>query len=252
MDTETEPFVVIPSYRRAGRVATRKLVPGATLAVHEFEASEYESAEGGDLLVLSDDLRGNMAKVRNAILTEGFKRSRWVMYLDDDIVDVGKFRYDQGDGRWHHVHLDSEDIALFIANGFVMAEDVGSRMWGMQVSSDPKFYREYSPLTFLSPVLGTFCGVIDNPLRYDERMGLNEDYDYFLQQVQRYHRVLRFGGYYYRAGHLTDSGGCGSWRTVEEERWQAELMLKKWGSGVVSYDLSKSTNPRIRVPLKGT
>ena len=54
------------------------------------------------------------------------------------------------------------------------------------------------------------------------------------------------------AGHLKDKGGCGAYRILEEEKKQAELMIKKWGNKVVKYDFSKSTNPRINIPLKGT
>ena len=35
------------------------------------------------------------------------------------------------------------------------------------------------------------------------------------------------------------------------ERRQADIMVAKWGAGIVSYDFSKSINPRIRVPITG-
>ena len=148
------------------------------------------------------------------------------------------------------------EIMDFLVNGFIMAEDLGTPLWGVNLQSDPKFYREYSPFSFLSPVLAPFCcHIIDDTvrrrIRYDERLGLNEDYDFFLQVIRIYHKVLRFNKYYYKADHLTVQGGCGAHRTLGEELRQAEIMIKKWGPKVVTYDFNKSTNPRIRVPFKG-
>jgi len=134
-----------------------------------------------------------------------------------------------------------------------MCEEFGTVLWGLNLQSDPRFYREYSPFSFLAPVLGPFSGHVlrENNLRYDERLGLNEDYDYFLQVIRKYRKVLRNNKFFYMAGHLTQKGGCGSHRTLAKEREQAEIMKRKWGSKIVKYDFRKSTNPHVHVPLKG-
>lgn len=241
------PFVVIsPSYRRAGNVEVRKLLPETVLAVHESEFEDYKKLDGGPLLKVPDALKGNMAKVRNFILTEGYRRSPWVVTLDDDVREI---RYME---ELNPVPYRSpERICSFLTNGFVMAEDVGAKLWGINLQADRKFYREFSPFTFLSPVLGTFSCHLKNPLRYDERLSFNEDYDFSLQHLHRYRRILRFSKWNYMAGHLTEPGGCGSYRTLEREKEEAEIMVSKWGPQIVSYNFKKSTNPRIRVPLRG-
>mgnify|MGYP006405088309 FL=1 len=60
--------IYVPSYKRAGDVLTRKVIPDSILAIHEFEKDDYKKKEGGELLIIPDDLRGNIAKVRNFIL----------------------------------------------------------------------------------------------------------------------------------------------------------------------------------------
>ena len=62
--------IFIPSYKRAGNVKTRKTLGCGILVIHEFEEKEYKNKEGGELLVIPDELRGNIAKVRNYILNK--------------------------------------------------------------------------------------------------------------------------------------------------------------------------------------
>lgn len=240
--------IISPSYKRAGNVrAVDVFQDKLILAVHEFEAEEYRKAyPNNELMVMPDEIGGNMAKVRNYM--RDHCGSRYMVMIDDDVEEIG-FHEDM---KRYPIGLVA--IMEFLENGFQMAEDVGTILWGLNLQADPKFYREYSPFSFLSPVLGPFsCHIIDdvNEIRYDERLGLNEDYDFALQVLHKYHKIFRNNKYYYLAGHLTEVGGCGAYRVLDEEKRQSEIMLKKWGEKVVSYNFKKTTNPRIRVPLKG-
>jgi len=240
--------IIAPSYKRAGNVkAVDVFHDKLILAVHEFEKEEYQKAyPNNELMVMPDDIGGNMAKVRNYIRDNC--DSRYLVMIDDDVEEIG-----------YHEDMERHPIGLvaimeFLENGFQIAEDVGTILWGINLQADPKFYREYSPFSFLSPVLGPFsCHIVDdvNDIRYDNRLGLNEDYDYALQVLHKYHKIFRNNKYYYLAGHLTEQGGCGAYRILDEEKRQSEIMLNKWGSKVVSYNFKKTTNPRVKVPLKG-
>lgn len=242
--------IITPSYKRAGEVkAVRLFKNHLIIAVHEFEADEYRyKYPDNEIMVLPDSIRGNMAKVRNYIRDNA--GDRYLVMLDDDVSKMG---YHENNGGQYNMTLDR--VMEFLENGFVMAEEIGTVLWGVNLQSDPKFYRQYSPFSLLSPVLGTFCChiVTDDAkdIRYDERLGLNEDYDFALQVLWKYRKILRFNKYYYVADHLTKEGGCGSYRTLIEEMKQAEIMQKKWGEDIVKYNFKKSTNPRLRVPLKG-
>ncbi len=238
---------VSPSYKRAGSVEVIRWLPEVALAVHSFEAEEYRAAyPDAEILEIPDSRRGNMGKVRNWLLEKAMPEDKRLVMLDDDVEYVGF--HQTGEMR----QMTVEQFRSLVEMGFTMAEDVGAYLWGVNLQVDPKFYREYGPVSFLLPILGTFSAHRPSPLRYDERLSLNEDYDYFLQHVQRYHRTLRLNKYHYRAGHLTDDGGCAAYRTLSEEFTQAGIMQRKWGRDVVRFDLARSTNPRIRVPLKGS
>lgn len=238
--------IVTPTYKRSDNIKAIKLFGDKLIiSCHEFEAELYkEKYPDNNFLILPDNARGNMAKVRNYIYHNS--PTKYLVMIDDDVEEIG---YHQ-DLKLNKMKLSQ--ILDFMVNGFVMCEELKTVLWGVNLQDDPQLYRQFSPFSFLSAVLGPFCcHIIDNKLSYDERLGLNEDYDFSLQVLQKYHRILRFNKYYYRAGHLTAKGGCGAYRILDEEKRQSEIMIKKWGSSVVKYDFSKSTNPRIKAPYSG-
>ena len=245
IESVNEISIITPSYKRANNVKARCVFGNnLIIACHEFEAEEYKKWNPDNkILVIPDELRGNMAKVRNFMLENS--PTKYLVMIDDDVIEVGYHE------NMKTIPFSYDDLMSFIVDGFVMAEELGTVLWGLNLQSDPKFYREYSPISFLSPVLGPFSCHIVNDLRYDERLGLNEDYDYALQVLQRYHKILRFNKYYYLAGHITEKGGCGAYRTMDKEIAQSKIMIGKWGNKIVKYNFDKSTNPRINVPLKG-
>lgn len=237
--------VLSPSYNRATAASSHRVFPGLVYAVRESQVESY-LAEGLEVLPIPEDQDGNIAKARNFLLRE-FRGRDFVM-VDDDYEGI--FRTEKG----KEISLGEEQIDLLFLNGFTMADDLGTPLWGINVQADPKFYREYTPFTFLSPVLGTFSGIsgsFPEAIRYDEDLWLKEDYDLFLQVCRKFHRVLRFGQYHYRVDHYDLAGGVVGYRNKDEEIRQLRRMQAKWGKEVVRYDLTKSLNPVIRVPLKG-
>ena len=244
----TLPFrLYCPSYNRPGGVRTHALFGHhLTLCVQDFEADAYREAyPGTPIMELPDAVRGNMAKVRNYIRDRA--DSHWFVMLDDDINWMG---YHQ---QCRRVKMDLQHVIEMLVNGFEMAEELEVPLWGINLVDAPRCYRQYSPISFLSPVLGPFsCHVgVDSALRYDERLGLNEDYDYALQVLLRYRKVLRINKYFYVCEHLDQPGGCASHRSMDKERRQAEIMIGKWGESIVSYNLDKTPNPRLHVPIRG-
>lgn len=239
----------VPSYKRAGKVITSRWIKSAILCVHQSEEKEYEEKEKNKLLILPDNLKGNMAKVRNFILDNSVHDVTCM--LDDDISSIGYYETDNIEEKMEFNCITEGDLFYKVNEWREQAEDLGTILFGINLQSDPKFYREYSPLSLQSPVLGTFCCILKTDLRYDERLGLNEDYDFALQVLRKHKKILRWGKYSYKANHLTMPGGCGAYRVLDEEKRQAEIMVKKWGSKIVRYDFKKSTNPRIRSPYKG-
>ncbi len=231
-----------PSYKRHNNVKVAEWLKSVVVCVHDFESDKYKE-NYDNILIIPDALKGNMAKVRNFIL-DSCDTDVCVM-LDDDVEFIGY--YEKGE---QYIITESE-LTKKIIEWYFHAIALNTVLFGINLQVDPKFYREFSPMSLLSPVLGTFCCIIKNDLRYDERLGLNEDYDYSLQVLHKYHKILRWNKFHYKAGHLKEKGGCGAYRILDEEKKQADIMIGKWGSKVVKYDFKRSTNPVINCPLKG-
>lgn len=237
--------VYIPSYRRPKGVTSIRWFPHGRVVVPESQVDQYaEHMKDGELIGILDSQDGNIARKRNTILE--MAEEDWIVLVDDDYEYVGVV--ENRVQRW----LSVGQIEELIRNGCEMAEELGTGLWGLNVQSDPKFYREYAPFSMLSPILGPWMGIkVGTGLRFDESIPLKEDYDFWLQSMERWHRTLRFNKYHYKVNHLNRAGGVVSSRTRQAEIDQVKAFQRKWGSGVVTFDVDKSVNPRVRVPLRG-
>jgi hypothetical protein len=111
-----------------------------------------------------------------------------------------------------------------------MARDLWVYFWWINVNSDKKCYREYSPFSMVAYIWWPFqCFLKDGGLRYDENLPLKEDYDMTLQQCNKYRRVLRVNAYHYFCKQSEQSGGCATYRNIEREIQQFEALQKKMG-----------------------
>lgn len=237
--------IAIASYGRAGRVTSDGVFHDALLVVPESQAEAYAEQDlrnGCSIVTLPDEKDGNLARKRNWIMDQ---YPGDLLIVDDDYDALERIEGGETED------LSWESIRMLLHNGFQMARDLGTVLWGVNVQADRRFYREYTPFGFLSPILGPFQAFADCPLRYDEDLWLKEDYDLSLQVWHRYHKVLRFNMVHYRVDHFNEAGGQVGKRNLPEEVRQLKRLQAKWGSRVVSFDLSRSVNPRVRVPYAG-
>lgn len=247
----------IQSYKRAGNVLTLSLLPHANVWVHEFEVKEYQEAyPEANIIILPDDLQGNVAKVKNYILNLK-KDSDVNVMLDDDIFSFGYYEKVE--------RKVLEDIESFVEKYSIIAEGFGAKLWGIQVNSDKQSYREYSPFSTVSYVSSSFsCFLKGNECRYDERLPLKEDYDMTIQQCNTYRKIIRVNKFFYEKKSETMTGGCAMYRNITKEDEQFSILQKKWGSKIVKKDSMKSSrshgsskkrkidiNPIIHVPIRG-
>lgn len=223
-----------------------RVYPRAVLCVAKSEADAYRRAHPKTrMLVMPESANGRgMAVVRNWIL-DNAGTERLVM-ADDDCTAFA--RYENGERR----RKSPAEIERFIEHGFRMAAEIGTVLWGVNQQFDPMFYREYSPFSLLSPILGPFMGIVKADIRFDERLPLKEDYDFSLQVLNRYRRVLRFNAWHYMVGHLDMKGGCAASRTMEAELEQMATFRRKWGPVVAETRKGReSVNPLVKWPVPG-
>lgn len=234
-----------PSYKRAKGVKTQAYLPFVRYVVAEFEAEDY-LREGHDCWIVPDHAQGSVARIRNYILDHA--DADQVVMFDDDMD--GMARWEQQKQK----RLDPDEVQEFCEAGFMLAEDLDIRYWGVNLLPDKGAYREYTPLCFRAMVLGPFQAFNRLDLRYDEALPLKEDYDLSLQVLNKYRRTLRFNAYHYIVKQHTNTGGCADYRTLAREKEQMQMLIRKWGSKIVQEDKSSKgydINPVIKVPIGG-
>ena len=240
-----EYTIFIPSYNRAGEISTLELFPEAVIVCCESQEEMYRKANPkAKFLVCPDKVQGNIARVRNWILKNS--PTDYLIMVDDDIKHIGSYK-----GAKHY-RLNAEERERMILSGFEMMEDLGTVLWGLNQNADRQNYDEYQPISFKSVVLGVFMGIKRVPgIYFDERLPLKEDYDYSIQVLNKYRKLLRFNMYHYEALHLTNEGGCTSYRSYDRELEQLQKFQKKWGKEIVRFNTAKSLNPTVKVLIKG-
>lgn len=201
-------------------------------------------------------VQGNVARIRNYILDDN-KDADVCCIVDDDMAYIGYY-----EGLELH-KLGKDDIIPFIEKYTLLCDDFGFKMWGVNLNSDPQCYREYTPFSTTSVVLGPFsCYLKGNECRYDEKLPLKEDYDMSLQNLNKYRGILRINKYHYSCEQSTNKGGCAAIRNIEREKEQLNMLIQKWGSRIVKNDLTDRShssgkvkkidyNPVVSVPIKG-
>lgn len=237
-----------PSYKRADGILTHRVFPDTVYCVHEFEVEEYE-AKGVNVAKLPDEIRGNIARVRNWIKAEAEKESGAFVILDDDIK---AFTYWQEQKK----QLLTGERALDHVQRMVdLAETWGASLFGVNPAIDKGSYREHTPFSTVSYCSASFHGFNGCRYRYDERIPLKEDYDICLQVLNAERIVLRFNQYGLDKDDHQNEGGCADYRTIGIEREQFDIFQRKWGKKIVQEDTrSKQAfdiNPIVKVPIKG-
>lgn len=250
-----------PSYKRP-KVKTLEYLPFCRIYVDPEEYTRYRKANPkGDIVKCGKGVQGNVARVRNHILDREFADGAdAVVIVDDDMTSMGYY-----EGSTERKILATEDFLPFIEKYTLMAQDMGIKLWGVNVNFDPQSYRTCTPFSTLSFIGGPFgCFLKGNECRYDESLPLKEDYDMTIQQIRKYRAVLRINKFWYIVKQSKQSGGCAAIRNLATEKEQLLLLQKKWGSKIVRFDtmdrnhkskkersLSFDYNPLIRVPIKG-
>lgn len=257
MLTSSSIRVFVPSYKRRDRVQTlRKVYGGAVLVVAESEQAAYERANpGAEVWGIPDAMQGNIARVRNYILDNAGCDA--VCMMDDDITRLGRFvgNPDTGFG-YERDTLAGSRFESFLERYTALCEDLGLHLWGVNIQAANRLYHQAEPFSFTKQVLGPFCVHVQSDIRYDEGLPLKEDYDLFLQHMQRYRGVLRVNAAWYANGGSKGAlGGCAASRSIGEERRELDMLKRKWGAGVVREDSSSKRgfdfNPIIKCPVRG-
>jgi hypothetical protein len=237
-----------PSYKRPEKSITQINYPFIKLVVRESDAEEY-TQNGNDIIVVPDSAQGNLCKIRNYILDNFFQDCDCIVLMDDDCKGVYRW-----DGQ-KKIKFEGEQLIEFAEHMAILCEDYGFKFWGLNCVQDKGAYREHTPFGTLQYIGGPFQAHLINSIRYDERLPLKEDYDITLQHIKENGGCLRINFANYDVKQAEQSGGCATYRNIQKETEQFDLLQKKWGSKIVQRDsMSKRKfdfNPILRIPLRG-
>ncbi|OPY90567.1 MAG: hypothetical protein A4E73_02411 [Syntrophaceae bacterium PtaU1.Bin231] len=243
--------IVIPTYKRAGRLVGANYFRTARFVLPESQRDEYRRVLPADrMIVIPDKADGAIARKRNWILQN---IERPLVMIDDDVRGLT-----HSEAGRQNIML-APDVALDVIERTAdLAMEWGCRLFGFNLNTDGRNYQQYKPFTLTQPVLGPFSGHLEHDILYDERMDMKEDYDMSLMHLNRYRKVLRWNKFAYACEHGTNLGGIVSYRTMERERRACEAIMAKWGREIISYridgpnvTMGNLLNGRVRVPIMG-
>lgn len=258
-----------PSYRRPN-VKTLDYLPFCKVWVDEVEYQDYIEANKGfetNIISVPSGIQGNLCRIRNYILDTEFKAGNDVVVIvDDDLKGVYMWCGTDAIPYSKNIKITADRFLEMIAVFSQMCDDFGFKMWGVNPNGHNKMaYMPYTPFGTASYIGGPFQAFLKNPLRYDERLPLKEDYDMSLQHCNKYRGNFRVNFLYYEAEQSVQAGGCASYRNRQKEQQQLDMLIRKWGSDIVKIDKSKNPNsavgfaekkyedynPIIKIPIKG-
>lgn len=253
-----------PSYKRP-KVETLEYLKTCKVWVAEREYDDYIKANQGfegNIIAVPNEVQGNLCRIRNYILDRELEQNDVVLLIDDDMQSIGRFE-PQGTYGYNEVLLDEGDVYEMLERYSILCDDFGFKYWGIMCNMDALSYRQTTPFSTVSYIGGPFqCFLKGNPLRYDERFPLKEDYDMTLQNCNKYRGCLRVNKYHYDCKQSKQKGGCATYRNYDREIQQLKALQNKWGDKIVRIDnvlnhnakkakVKIDYNPIIHIPIKG-
>jgi hypothetical protein len=249
--------ICIPSFKRP-IVETLKYIPSAEVYVAKSQLEEYkEKNPKANFVAVDDKYQGNVCRIRNFIMD--FNKGKICCIVDDDLQYLGYWEKN----LLNKLETEAE-IYSMIEKFSILAMDLGVHFWGLNVNKDKQVYREMQPFSTLAYIGSPFMVHIDQDLRFDERFSLKEDYDFTLQNLNKYRKVLRVNKYHYYVRQKEQVGGVADYRTLDEEKSQLKLLQQKWGDKIVREDKlvngkgrksaknrSFDINPILSIPIAG-
>jgi hypothetical protein len=229
--------ICIPSYKRPF-VETLKYIPSARVYVAKSQFDEYKKRNpNSNIISVEEKYQGNVCRIRNRIMD--LEKDNILCIVDDALQYIGYWENKKD------IKLDTEkEIYLFIEKYTIMAQDIGAKLWGINVNKDKQVYTEHRPFSTTAYIGSPFMVHIHSDIRFDENLSLKEDYDFTLQNLNKYRIVFRVNKYHYHVRQKEQAGGVAEYRTLEREREQLLLLQKKWGSRIIKEDKLKSGKGR--------
>lgn len=222
--------IVIPSYRRADRVTTHKIVSNAILCVEESEEAVYRKNYPDMAIVTHPD------SVRGYCATAQWILDRWktVFILNDDLMHMHRLCYNEV----RKSVMTAPEAYDRIQASYRTAKEMGAHLFGFSNTCNPVSYFEGKFFRYTGFAIGGWIGIIDGGgLRFPVEEGLVGADDYFLSLYNAHRNRYMFvdGRFSFatKTKVFTARGGMAEFRTEDTERRDFEKLQALFGSDVV-------------------
>ncbi len=222
--------IIIPSYKRAGRVTSHRMVVGAKICVPESEYAAYrDHHHAEELITHPDSIKGSALK-REWILAK-YKR---VFQLDDDCAGI--FRIWRPAGyKLKGTTLTPEETTLLIERSADTCKELGAYLFGFNLHANPMTYNGFRPYAFGGYVMGGAFGILEGSRLHFGSM-MVPGCDHFLPlwnlYAHRYCWLDRRFAFAFKQTY-TGVGGLTDLRADRGEERGYEFLRKCFGKAIV-------------------
>ena len=239
--------LVIPSYKRAGKVLTLKAVANCALVVREEQYEEYREAypDTEIIQIPKGEIQNGISDTREWIMRNVNNGN--VFMLDDDVSKImraynpGQYdsiTYDNPD-IIHESIVDPETAYEIIQGDAHLAKQLGIYLFGFTVAKNPRDCPPQTPYKLNSIFSGGAFGVLRGEpgckieLPYHEPgVALCEDY-YLILINAYYHRYCLINNRFYEQSiTFRNVGGLSEYRSTAGEKEAFLYLKKKFGAAV--------------------
>jgi hypothetical protein len=221
---------VIPSAGRASTMTTHKLFRISYVCVPESQAGEYKKY--CDNVIPHPDTIYGMGQKRQWIL-DNFNEEI-IFMADDDIEFLIYMGGEQGvTGGLRTKIKDPDHVWEVVLNTSTIAREIGTNLFGFNEISDIRKFDYMHPFSTRDRINGFAMGVIKDGQRFDLRLVVKQDYDFFLMSLYWKRFIWRDDRYAFLAKHYTNKGGLCAHRSVNKEIQCIKILQQKYGRHVV-------------------
>lgn len=226
-----KPKIVIPTYKREGRVLPIK---GLGLPEDRFVLVVNDSGEKRryqehypNVEILVSNTKG-LTVCRNWIL-DHFPKGTKMVQVDDDVEGLWEVR---GPGKDGLVQMTGEEVDVFIEKGFHVADVNKTKLWGVYPVFNHYFMsRTIAPHQF---IVGMWMGITVGVERFNPKLKTKVDYEFTIQHILRYKKVARFNYVCVKGRYKTNAGGLQkSAREDDPAEWEVQYLIDKYPNFVV-------------------
>ncbi|GAB2954775.1 hypothetical protein GCM10027048_20370 [Hymenobacter coalescens] len=218
-----EVQVVIPSHKRAGRILTLGVLPGAIVCIPESQLPEYRAAHPDAELVTHPDSVVGLAAKRNWM----YQYFGNVLQLDDDITDFRRMYLPAGE----RMSIGPEQAMAIIQETAYAAKQAGAYLWGFNSNPNPTMYKALNPISLTGYITGCATGLLEgSKLWYNSQIVCNEDYWISCLNAHHHRIIWKDTRYtFIQKDTFVGQGGLAEFRNIDAERQDYELLRRCFG-----------------------